>query len=292
MEQGAIRALVVVEEDPLRSFRERLRVKEAMDRLEFLVVLGYLPSSTEASTDVFLPTKTMFETMGTFVNQEGRAQQAFRVHNGGLPIALTGGGGHPPRSFSADIPGGEPVAAWEILERLNRALRSAATEIPAEQSAKDLWKWLAEKDAVFTPLIASAVDGEGIRLVPGKNPESGYSREGLTRRKEEQGAEETMELLLVERIYGTEALSTYSEPLRQMERTPWLWIHTKDAERLGFKNKDTIRLLLGGEEVRIELCTIENMAPGVIILPRHRQLEWQKPGDLSAGVLLDSIMKT
>jgi anaerobic selenocysteine-containing dehydrogenase len=80
-------------------------------------------------------------------------------------------------------------------------------------------------------------------------------------------------------------------PIQKMEPTPQLWIYAKDAENLGFKNKDTIRLLLGGEEVSVELCAVENMASGVIILPRHQQLEWQKPGGFSAKALIESIMK-
>jgi anaerobic selenocysteine-containing dehydrogenase len=76
-----------------------------------------------------------------------------------------------------------------------------------------------------------------------------------------------------------------------METTPQLWINAKDAESLGFKNKDTIRLLLGGEETSVELCVVENMASGVIILPRYPHLEWQKPGGFSAKALIESIIK-
>jgi NADH-quinone oxidoreductase subunit G len=291
IERGGIKALVVVENDPFLSFPERRRLQEAMDRLELLVVLDYLPSTTVSCANIFLPTKTLFETVGTFVNQEGRAQQAFPVHHGGLPITLTGGGGHPPRSFRADIPGGEPMAAWQILGHLNHSLTSTAIETGPEDSVRDLWRWLAEKDSAFTPLNALSRDKEGIHLVPAKSPGRPYAREGLTQRKKDVRTQEEMEILLVEKIYGTEELSTYSEPIRKMETTPQLWIQTEDAERFGLKSKDTLRLLLGSEEVSIEICVIENMAPGVIILPRHRQLEWQKPDRLSAKTLIENIMK-
>jgi NADH-quinone oxidoreductase subunit G len=291
IEQGSIKALVVVENDPFMSFPERRRLQEAMDRLELLVVGDYLPSSTVSCADIVLPTKTLFETAGTFVNQEGRAQQAFPVHHGGLPIALTGGGGHPPRSFRVDIPGGEPMAAWQILGRLNRALTSMGTETGLEDSERDLWNWLAEKDPVFTSLNVLSRNKEGACLVPAKSPESPYAKDGLIQQKRNLETQKEMEILLVEMIFGTEELSTYSMPIQKMEPTPQLWIYAKDAENLGFKNKDTIRLLLGGEEVSVELCAVENMASGVIILPRHQQLEWQKPGGFSAKALIESIMK-
>jgi NADH-quinone oxidoreductase subunit G len=291
MERGKIKALVVVENDPLLSFPERRRLQEAVDRLELLVVLDYLPSITVSCAHIFLPTKTLFETVGTFVNQEGRAQQAFPVHHGGLPIALAGGGGHPPRSFRADIPGGEPIAAWQILERLNSALTSTGTETGPEWSTRDLWKWLSEKNPAFTPLDALSRETEGTSLVPAKSPESPYAWDGLTQRKKDPDTQKEMEVLLVEMMYGTEELSTYSVPIRKMETTPQLWIYAKDAERLGLKKEDTIRLLLGGEEVNVKLCAIGNMAPGVMVLPRYRQLEWQKPGGLSVKALIEKIMK-
>jgi NADH-quinone oxidoreductase subunit G len=291
MEQGSIKALVVVENDPFLSFPERRRLEEAIDRLELLVVSDYLPSTTVSCADIFLPTKTLFETVGTFVNQEGRAQQASPVHHGGLPITLTGGGRHPPRSFRPDIPGGEPMAAWQILGRLNRALTSMGIESGPEESAMDLWKWLAEKDPVFTPLTALSRDGKGISLVPVKSPESPFVRIGFIEPKKDLETQKEMEILLVEMIYGTEELSTYSMPIRKMEPMPQLWIHTKDAEKLSLKNKETVRLLLGGKEVTVDLCAVENMAPGMIVLPRHPQLEWQKPGALSAKVLIENIVR-
>jgi NADH-quinone oxidoreductase subunit G len=291
MERGSIKALVVVENDPLLSFPERRRLREAIDRLELLVVLDYLPSTTVSCADIFLPTKTLFETAGTFVNQEGRAQQALPVHHGGLPIALTGGGGHPPRSFRADIPGDEPMAAWQILVRLHQALTSRPTDKGPEESAMDLWRWLAGKDAVFAPLNTLSKDGEGTCLIPAKSLESPFVRDEFIQQRKDLETEKEMEVLLVERVYGTEELSSYSTPIRKMETTPQVCVHAKDAERLGLKSKDTIRLLLGGEEVSVELCAIENMAPGVIILPKHRQLEWEKPGDLSAKALIEKIMK-
>jgi NADH-quinone oxidoreductase subunit G len=291
MEQGTIRALVVVENDPFLSFPDKHRLKEAMDRLEYLVVADYLPSATLSCADVVLPTKTLFETAGTFVNQEGRAQQALPVHQGGLSVTLTGGGGHPPRTFSAEIPGGDPLGAWQILERLNHALTPVSAEAGPADPVKNLWNWLVRQNPVFSPLTGLGRDAQGVRLVPEKSPEGPCEPNRLIRQKKPPETQKEIEILLVEMLYGTEELSTYSKPLREMEPSPRLWIHAKDAERFGIKNKEILRLVLGGEEARVELCVVENMAPGVIFLPRHRELEWQKPGGLSATALIERIMQ-
>jgi hypothetical protein len=48
--------------------------------------------------------------------------------------------------------------------------------------------------------------------------------------------------------------------------------------------------LLGGEVARVELCAVENMAPAVMILPRHHLLEWQELGGVSAQTWFEHIM--
>ena len=170
-------------------------------------------------------------------------------------------------------------------------MTSESPETGPADSVRDLWNWLAGKNPVFATLNGLSRDAEGACLVPERSLEDPYATDGLFQQKKCPDTKKELEILLVEMIYGTEELSTYSMPIREAENTPRLCIHTKDAERLGFDNKATLRLLLGGEEVSIELCAVKNMASGVIILPRHRQLEWQTPGGVSAAALIERIMK-
>ena len=53
-------------------------------------------------------------------------------------------------------------------------------------------------------------------------------------------------------------------------------MHAEDAGRLKLADKDRIALSLAGGEVVVELEIASDMARGVIILPRHRRLKWQK----------------
>ncbi len=85
IDQGEIKALVLVENDPFWQSCDEERLAWALERLELLVVLDYLPSPTAARAHVLLPTLSLFErTPSSFVNQEGRAQVgaagAFRRH--------------------------------------------------------------------------------------------------------------------------------------------------------------------------------------------------------------------
>ena len=86
IEKGFVRALVVVEGDPFHYYPDGLRLDRAMSKLELLAAIDYFPTETVKRASVFCPASTIFETDSTFINQEGRAQFAKRVHHGGAPI--------------------------------------------------------------------------------------------------------------------------------------------------------------------------------------------------------------
>ncbi len=121
-----MRALVAVESDPLLYCADRPRLERVLAGLELLVVLDYLPSASANRADILLPTATVFESGGSFVNQAGRLQYAAPVHRGGIPIVQTGQGSHPPRLFSNEIPGGEPRSAGLALRAARPPPRNAA----------------------------------------------------------------------------------------------------------------------------------------------------------------------
>ena len=123
LEAGAIKALMVVENDPFWDYPDRGRLVRALDKLELLVALDYLPSPTVQRADIVFPTLTLFErNPSSFVNQEGRLQLAPPVHLGGIPMAQISPEKHPPRTFLSHIPGGEPRTPAEILQELAAAM--------------------------------------------------------------------------------------------------------------------------------------------------------------------------
>jgi len=88
-----------------------------------------------------------------------------------------------------------------------------------------------------------------------------------------------MELLLVDWTFGTEELAGYSTHIQQVEEAPRLTMPARDAARLGLTPGEEVALNLPGGSLRVELAVAGRMAPGVLVLPRHRRLEWHKfPG--------------
>jgi NADH-quinone oxidoreductase subunit G len=268
IDQGQIKAMVLVENDPFWQSYDEERVAWALDKLEFLVVLDYLPSPTVTRANVLLPTLSLFErTASSFLNQEGRAQAAPPVHFGGTPIALISPDVHPPRSFLDYVPGSDPRTPAEIFQELTQAASRLKTPAP------DLWTWLARQNPVFSRMSALHEHPEGVRLLPEANPEHDFA---ALFKPPSAPPPDTVELLLVDWTFGTEELAGYAELLRKAETAPLLSMHPQDAAKSGLRdgNRAAIHLPKGSLAVKVKVTAA--MAPGVGVLPRHRQLDWRK----------------
>jgi NADH-quinone oxidoreductase subunit G len=283
IESGKVKALVLVEQDPLWGCRNDGRAEQALNKVKQLIVLDYLPSPAIRRAHVALPTTTLFErTAATFVNQEGRAQTVQPLHRGGTPFFRISGASHPPRTFLNYIPGGEPKAAHDVLAELYTAISGEAEGA----LLKDLWDWLAEEDPVFK---ASVLSPERNRFLL---PEISKHDFSFSKIGEPELRKEGLELVLTDRTFGTEELSAYSRFARQGETTPRLFLHPEDAARLGLEEGEKTALYLEGGEVVFELGIVPNMASGVIVVPRHRQLRWQKLKQWPTIVPDDRIRKS
>ncbi|MBI3978169.1 MAG: molybdopterin-dependent oxidoreductase [Chloroflexi bacterium] len=73
--RGELKALVVVGDDPLRSAPAHGAVREALDRVELLVVVDLLMTETAKLAHVVLPGASFAEKEGTFTNAERRVQR-------------------------------------------------------------------------------------------------------------------------------------------------------------------------------------------------------------------------
>jgi anaerobic selenocysteine-containing dehydrogenase len=86
---------------------------------------------------------------------------------------------------------------------------------------------------------------------------------------------EPLELVLTEWTFGTETLSSGSDCLQQREPEPAAYMQRRDAERMGFADGDTLRLSTDQGHLELPVVCVENMAPGVLVVPRHHRLHWQ-----------------
>lgn len=107
---GAIRAMVVLGEDPLMSEPNIDHARHALEALDFMVCIDILPNRTTDYAHVILPAASFAEKDGTFTNSDRRVQRVRRA----LPLA------------------GQSRLDWQIICDLARRME---TELGIETSA-------------------------------------------------------------------------------------------------------------------------------------------------------------
>jgi NADH-quinone oxidoreductase subunit G len=83
--------------------------------LDHLIALDYVDTPLIKAAGSFIPTQTIYECGGYWINNEGRLQAADALIAGGEPIEITSAGDHPPRIFEKRIPGSGPLPAWQVM---------------------------------------------------------------------------------------------------------------------------------------------------------------------------------
>jgi NADH-quinone oxidoreductase subunit G len=272
MEKGAVKGLIVIEADPFKGFPDRRRLTESLENLDLLIVLDYLPTLSAEKADILIPTATLFETDSFWINHEARLQKASAQHRGGIPIRRVSGGGHPPRTFESSIPGGEPRPAAAVLAGLGAGLSFHESA----SCADDIRSWLIEEYPMLTALLSLGPEDPGARLLQETGTRGRFSVQGKEPAPAVPEQEAGFDVHLVEWSFGTEELSGFSPYARRAEKEPQLVMHQQDAFQLGLSGGDTVTLHLPGGALKVALVTAANMARGVIVLPRHRLLDWQK----------------
>jgi NADH-quinone oxidoreductase subunit G len=260
----------------------------ALEKLELLVVLDYVNSSTKQRAHIFLPTSTLCEAGGVFINQEGRVQAAPRAYLGGTPIAQVSGGNHPPRIYGSEIPGGEPRAGWRVLAELVHGEPQ-----PEEGTTRSsVLKWLSELDPTFADIPAiDELPDDGIRMSSPEKPSPRFSSDWLKELERKRSPDDGLELVLVSWTFSTEELSQYSPPLMKLEKEPAVSMHVDDAARLDLSDSDKVTILLDRGALEVSVSVKENMAPGIIVMPRYRLLEWQRIESLPKYVSYEDVKK-
>jgi predicted molibdopterin-dependent oxidoreductase YjgC len=177
-----------------------------------------------------------------------------------------------------------------ILTKLANAI-----SLPGRQrlplSRSEVWAWIVKEHPVFADVQFADEQSDSIRIDLGQGKEKPFPSDGRIPSEKGRRAESELELLVADWTFGTEELSTYSKYIQQVEKEPCLFMHPKDALRTGVKDKERITLHLDKGPLAVELRVVENVAPGVIILPRHRQLPWQKMERRPLKVGVDRIRK-
>jgi NADH-quinone oxidoreductase subunit G len=114
-EDGRLKALFVLEEDLVGAFPDRA-VRQALERLDLLVVSSLLPNSTTELAHAVLPALGFAEKTGSLTNYQGRIQ---KVHRALTPPGAARSIGETARDLAARLGGSlggiQPEAVWRAI---------------------------------------------------------------------------------------------------------------------------------------------------------------------------------
>jgi NADH-quinone oxidoreductase subunit G len=149
--QGSLKALFVLEEDLVAAFPGR-PVKEALGRLDLLVVSSLFASETTALAHALLPALGFAEKAGSFTNFEGRIQKLHRALT--PPLASQGliqGLREIGRDLGHDLGSPDPEQIWGAIGEMAGPYRGIAWKdidpqglVPEEQSGNQAMKQIGK----------------------------------------------------------------------------------------------------------------------------------------------------
>ncbi len=288
IEEGRIKALVAAECDPFSSYPHEKRVVSAFEKLDLLVAVDCLPSKTVKSANILIPTATVFESGGVFVNQEGTARTVSPSLRKGLSIELTGKGDHPPRVYGAELPGEDLLPAWSVLAYLSGVYRD-------KESDTTLFELFADLSNAAPRLSGLPFDSglprEGQRV---SLPSMETVSEKATYDASSIGpppADDRICVLVVENTFGTEQLSSFSPCLKELEKKPCAAMHPETMKSLGLSEGDRISAGSGERGAVAPVVACENMAKNTIVLPGLVAFDWRVFESLPAYVDKKTIRK-
>lgn len=254
-EEGKIRAMYIVGENPVLSDPDANHVVHALEKLDFLVVQDIFLTETAQLADVVLPAASFAEKDGTFSNTERRVQRVRKAVE-------------PPGQAKADweivcmlakAMGYEMSYASpkEIMEEINRLTPSYAG-ITYERLEKGSLQWPCPSvDHPGTPYLHAGKFVRGLgkfhaveHVPPAELPDEEYPLVLTTGRRRYH--------------YHTGTMTHRTGALEVFYPTEYLEINPADAEKLGIAEGDRVRVSSRRGEVELAARLTDRVAPGVV----------------------------
>ena len=258
--EGRLKGLWIIGYDVAQTDPNLKKVREALSRLEFLVVQDLFLTETTKFAHLVLPGASFLEKDGTFTNLERRIQRirkAVEPPGGVLPdwqvvSEVSTRMGYPmsyghPSEIMDEIATLTPSLAGVSYERLERA-EGLQWPVPA-------------KDHPGTSLMHGDRFPQGRArfvavdyLPPGESPTEAYPFVLITGR------------ILQHYNCGAQTRRT---AIMQVVDTDVLEMHPEDARRLGFRDGDTARLVSARGEAVLPVALSERVQPGELFTSFH-----------------------
>jgi len=260
IEKGTIKAMYIMGENPLLSDPDIAHVREALKRLDLLVVQDIFITETGEQADVVLPGASFAEKDGTFTNTERRVQRIRRA----LP------------------PPGESRPDWRIIQDIANEMGYRMHY--AHPGA------IMEEIASLTPIYGgihyTRLDGNGVQWPCPDVEHPGtpiLHMDRFPRGKArflpveyvppaEAPDKEYPFILTTGRMlfhFHTGTMTRQSEGLNQVCPAPYIEINTEDALTLSLQAGDRVRVTSRRGSLELEAKVTERISRGIVFIPFH-----------------------
>jgi len=259
-EEGKIKAMYIMGENPVLSDPNANRTQKALKKLDFLVVEDILPSETTAYADVILPGASFAEKDGTFTNTERRVQK--------LNKALD--------------PPGEAKADWKIISEL-----AAKFGYKMEYSSPaEMMNEIASLTSIYGGIKYERLKEEGLQwpCLDEKHPgtrflhKDRFSR-GLGkfhptsyREPKELPDKEYPFILSTGRVlfhWHTGTMTRRVKGLEELYPEGLVEIHPQDADKIGLATDELVEVSSRRGKVVAKAKITEKSPPGIVFMTFH-----------------------
>jgi predicted molibdopterin-dependent oxidoreductase YjgC len=258
---GDLKGMIILGENPMISDPDINHVREALEKLDFLVVVEIFPSETAALADVVLPAASWAERDGTFTATDRRIQQIRKAIE---PI----GDSRPDWQIVCDIAkamgadGFDFASPVEVMEEVARVTPQYGG-VTYERLVEGGLRWpCPTEDHPGTPILHSEKFARGLGLFspveyrdPDELPDDEYPMILTTGR--------TMF------HYHTGTQTRRTPALDREVPTGYVEMHPDDAKRMGISDGERVLVRSRRGKIRIPVKVTTEIDPGVVFIPFH-----------------------
>jgi predicted molibdopterin-dependent oxidoreductase YjgC len=233
-EQGKLKALWVYRADPLADFPGGARLRQALEKLDVLVVHDIMQTETSKLANIVLMSNGPGFDEGTTTNIGGRVQ----YRRGGLKT-----------SNAPD---------WKIISMMEQALSDDA---PDYLTSFSVTGEIAEKVSGYGEINKTSIKQLG-------KPRAGLHCEPGDDLPVAPGDSQGLKLRVSTCLFSQDKMLDASSSLAHHFQSSQVHLHEQDAERLGVKSGDPVVLVSGQTEVRAEAKISNRCNPGGVLAPK------------------------
>ncbi len=278
--KGKIKAMYIVGENPMLSDPDQKHIKEALEKLELLIVQDIFLTETAELADIVLSASTFAEKDGTFTNTERRVQ---RVRKAIEPI----GNSKPDWWITCQLAqkmgskGFNFSHPYQIMDEVSY-LTPSYGGISFDRLDKGSLQWpCPSPEYPGTPILHVGMFSRGKgRFMP------------LEYKPSAEIPDKTYPLVLttVRSLfhYHTGTMTRKVEGLNALRSEEWVEINPKDAKELGIGDGEMVKVISRRGEVATKAKVTEDSPAGVVTMTFHFA---ESPTNRLTNPALDPIAK-